>query len=87
MVLEPVAKMTIYMPVLEATLGWTPKLRSSGFRIELPPKPRAPDAQPPTKENIINFSKLVESSSTSDSIALSPKLILRFYSFFICLIL
>ena len=47
---EPrVVNMTRYMPVEEATEGGMPMLKRTGLKIALPPRPRAPDTQPPTK--------------------------------------
>jgi len=42
--------MIIYMPVDEATYGGTPILNMTGWKIAPPPKPSAPETQPPRKE-------------------------------------
>lgn len=52
MVLAPVEKMIIYIPVADATFGGTPIERRSGLKIEPPPSPRAPETQPPTNEKM-----------------------------------
>jgi hypothetical protein len=41
--------MIIYIPVEVDTEGGTPKEIMSGLKIEPPPRPRAPETQPPTK--------------------------------------
>jgi len=47
----PVENIIIYIPVAEATCGGTPKLNRRGLKTDPPPMPRAPDIQPPIKEN------------------------------------
>lgn len=60
----PVENMIIYMLVDEATVGGTPKLRRRGLKIAPPPKPRAPETQPPSIDKSTSwtntlFSKLI----------------------------
>ena len=45
----------IYIPVEEATEGGTPMLNNKGLKIAPPPKPRAPDTQPPRAAKITNY--------------------------------
>jgi len=54
-VTAPVEKRTMYMPVAEATVGGTPIDRSKGWKMMLPPRPRAPAMRPPQKEKTTSF--------------------------------
>ena len=47
-----VENIIMYIPVTEATWGGTPMLNSRGLKMTPPPKPRAPEIQPPKKANI-----------------------------------
>ena len=50
---EPkVVNMTRYMPVDDATEGGMPMLRSTGLKMAPPPRPRAPETQPPMKATV-----------------------------------
>jgi hypothetical protein len=48
-------KSIMYIPVAEATEGRTPRLNSKGLKIVPPPKPRAPDINPPKKAKNTNL--------------------------------
>lgn len=51
--LDPaVENIIMYIPVADETGGGTPKLNKRGLKIAPPPKPRAPETQPPIKANI-----------------------------------
>ena len=58
--------MIMYIPVDEATLGGTPKLRSRGLKIDPPPRPKAPETQPPMNEIEISFTIFSPSNLTSE---------------------
>ena len=45
----------MYIPVAEATDGSTPRLKSKGLNIVPPPKPSAPDINPPKKAKNTNL--------------------------------
>lgn len=47
--------MTRYMPVEEATAGGIPMLRRTGLKIAPPPRPSAPETQPPAKATRTNL--------------------------------
>lgn len=68
------------MPVDVATFGGTPKLKSNGLNIAPPPRPNAPDTQPPMNENIINFERFFPYILISELARPVPYLILRSYS-------
>ena len=58
--LEPaVENMIIYIPVEDATAGGTPMLRSKGLKIAPPPRPRAPETQPPSRAKITNLIRML----------------------------
>ena len=55
-ILEPaVENMIMYIPVEDATAGGTPMLSKRGLKIAPPPRPRAPDTQPPSKAKITSL--------------------------------
>ena len=55
-ILEPAVENRImYIPVDDATDGGTPKLSSRGLKIAPPPRPKAPETQPPKRAKITNF--------------------------------
>ena len=56
----------MYIPVAEATFGELPKLSNNGFKMEPPPRPRAPDTQPPKIENTTSFNCWLPSRKMSD---------------------
>ena len=45
----------MYIPVADETDGGTPILKSKGLKIAPPPRPRAPDTQPPKNANITSL--------------------------------
>lgn len=47
--------MTRYIPVEEATEGGIPMLKRTGLKMAPPPKPRAPETQPPIKATVTNL--------------------------------
>ena len=53
--LAPVDQIIMYIPVAEATIGGHPKLSNNGLKIDPPPRPRAPDTQPPKNEKIMSL--------------------------------
>lgn len=55
----------MYIPVAEATCGATPRLRIKGLKIIPPPRPKAPEAKPPEKANVISLIKADGVSLTS----------------------
>lgn len=59
------------MPVAEATVGGTPIDRSKGWKMMLPPRPRAPAMRPPQKEKTTSFVQL-PSRTTSQLPSLPP---------------
>jgi len=53
---EPrVVNMTRYMPVDEETAGGIPMLSKTGLKIAPPPRPRAPDTQPPANATVTSL--------------------------------
>jgi hypothetical protein len=44
---------TMYMPVLPATVGFTPKARRNGLKITPPPNPKVPLTNPPKRPTTI----------------------------------
>ena len=54
--LAPVDHIIIYIPVEDATFGGRPSPSKSGLKIEPPPRPSAPDTQPPKNENTTSLS-------------------------------
>lgn len=81
MVLAPVEKIIIYIPVEDATLGGQPKLSNKGLNIEPPPKPKAPDTQPPRNENTRSLIRGPPCSLTSDDAKPFPYFYFRSCSF------
>ena len=57
----PVAKIIMYMPVDEATLGGTPTESRSGLNIAPPPSPSAPATHPPMIEKVSNLARVFPS--------------------------
>ncbi len=56
--LDPaVENIIIYIPVADETGGGTPKLKSKGLKIAPPPRPNAPETQPPIRANIKSLDK------------------------------
>ncbi len=58
--LEPaVENMIIYIPVEDATAGGTPMLSNKGLKMAPPPKPSAPETQPPKRAKMTNFTRML----------------------------
>lgn len=55
----------MYIPVADATFGGTPIDSNNGLKMEPPPRPRAPDTHPPTKEKTMSLTNYEPSSLTS----------------------
>ena len=51
----PVENMIMYIPVDDATFVGKPMLSSKGLNIAPPPRPKAPETQPPKKEKEIRI--------------------------------
>jgi hypothetical protein len=51
--------MIMYMPEAEATLGGSPMLSNRGLKMAPPPRPRAPETNPPRNEKISSFLRLL----------------------------
>jgi hypothetical protein len=73
-------KRTRYMPVVDATAGGIPIERSTGLKIEPPPRPNAPETQPPMKAT--DTSLLTTLGENLRSLLVIPLLylILKYYS-------
>lgn len=71
----------IYIPVAEATEGRTPRLKSKGLKIVPPPKPSAPDINPPKKAKKTNLRTTVIVSLRSLGARPTPTKVFRAYSF------
>lgn len=81
MIVEPrVVNMTRYIPVEPETDGGIPILKSTGLKMAPPPRPRAPETQPPTKPK--RTSRLTISGASLRSLLQMPRayLILSFCS-------
>jgi hypothetical protein len=55
MVDAPVENIIMYIPEAEATLGGHTILSNKGLNIAPPPRPRAPETQPPMNEKAISL--------------------------------
>lgn len=85
--LDPIVEnKIIYIPVEEATDGGTPMLNNKGLKIVPPPKPSAPDTQPPIVAKMTNLTIVLPWNLTSDSIRPFPTFTFSFYSIFTILI-
>ena len=71
----------MYIPVAEATEGRTPRLKSKGLKIVPPPKPSAPDINPPKKAKKTNLRTTVIVSLRSLGARPTPTKAFRAYSF------
>lgn len=71
----------IYIPVAEATEGRTPRLKSKGLKIVPPPKPSAPDINPPKKAKKTNLRTTIIVSLRSLGARPTPTKVFRAYSF------
>jgi len=71
----------MYIPVAEATEGRTPRLKSKGLKIVPPPKPSAPDINPPKKAKKTNLRTTVIVSLRSLGARPTPTKVFRAYSF------
>ena len=69
-----------YIPVADATDGGTPILRSKGLKMAPPPKPRAPDTQPPSVENTTKVTMVMPLNLMSESIRPLPTFSFSHYS-------
>ncbi len=81
MILElKVEKSIIYIPVPEDTEGGTPILKSKGLKMAPPPRPRAPDTQPPRVANITSLVTVFFVNLRSESTKPFPTFSLSYYS-------
>lgn len=71
----------MYIPVAEATEGRTPRLKSKGLKIVPPPKPSAPDINPPKKAKKTNLRTTIIVSLRSLGARPTPTKVFRAYSF------
>lgn len=76
----PVENIIIYIPLAEATFGGTPILNKSGLKIAPPPKPKAPETQPPMKEKPTSFARFEPRRSITPSEIPLPYSLFKFYS-------
>ena len=72
----------MYIPVAEATDGRTPRLNNRGLKIVPPPKPSAPDINPPKKAKKTNLRTTGIVSLRSLGARPTPTKFLSAYSFF-----
>lgn len=72
----------MYIPVEEATDGGTPILSKRGLKIIPPPKPKAPDTQPPKEAKTTSLVTLLPLKIISDSIKPLPTFSFNLYSLF-----
>jgi hypothetical protein len=72
----------MYIPEADATLGGTFRLRSSGLKIEPPPKPKAPATKPPSNEKTRMKARLLPLRSITPSASPPPYLRLMSYSYY-----
>jgi hypothetical protein len=77
---EVVENIDIYMAVAEETAGGKPILNKRGPNIEAPPRPKAPEMNPPKKPKITSFTRVFPINLTSLSIIPYPNLSLSSYS-------
>ena len=81
MIDEPrVVNMTRYIPVDEETAGGIPILRSTGLKMAPPPRPRAPDTQPPANATVTNLLTMLGENLRSLLLIPLLYLILKNYS-------
>lgn len=80
--MEPVVENIImYIPVEEETEGGTPMLNKTGLNTAPPPRPRAPETQPPINPKVTIFITLDLSNLMSlEARPKPPNLALRSYS-------
>jgi hypothetical protein len=71
----------MYIPVADATEGYTPRLKRSGLKIAPPPSPRAPDINPPKNAKVTNLRRTERSNLRSLGAIPAPTLNLRAYSY------
>ena len=71
----------MYIPVAEATEGRIPRLKSKGLKIVPPPKPSAPDINPPKKAKKTNLRTIGTVSLRSLGARPTPTRVFRAYSF------
>ena len=77
--LEPeVENRIMYIPVAEATEGRTPKLKRIGLKIAPPPRPNAPDMNPPRNAKMTNFRSIEALNLRSLGAMPAPSLVFRF---------
>lgn len=76
----------MYIPVDEETEGGTPILNSKGLKMTPPPRPSAPDTQPPINAKKTNLNILEPSNLISPSTSPDPYLIFNYCSLLTCLI-
>ena len=71
----------MYIPVAEATEGCTPRLSNKGLKMAPPPRPKAPDINPPRKAKVTNLIKTEALSFKSLDTIPAPTLVFKAYSF------
>ena len=71
----------MYIPVADATDGKTPRLSMRGLNIAPPPRPSAPDMNPPRNAKVTNFNRTILLSLRSLGAKPAPTLVLRDYSY------
>ena len=82
MTLEPeVENRIMYIPVADATQGWTPKLSNRGLKMAPPPSPKAPDMNPPRNANVTNLKRTDAFSRKSLGAMPAPTFLFNAYSF------
>ncbi len=78
--------MIMYIPVEDETLGGTPILRRMGLKMAPPPRPRAPETQPPINPKTISLTRVHPRILRSLSDRPTPTFYLRACSFLTILI-